>query len=103
MKLKLVSLKFNSEVETQILFQAQFGVKLFEAYETEYEGRVSRFKQLEELKNEIISLNYHDANTITQKSDQIGASMDALKQAAQQKDAYLQEQLKLQQDKDNLR
>eukprot|EP01114_Cavostelium_apophysatum_P023733 TRINITY_DN903_c0_g1_i2.p1 TRINITY_DN903_c0_g1~~TRINITY_DN903_c0_g1_i2.p1 ORF type:complete len:941 (-),score=409.02 TRINITY_DN903_c0_g1_i2:2112-4934(-) len=53
------------------LFNAQFNIKLFEAYTAEAKAKDSYLSQLNDLKNEIKSLNYSDIATIEARQDKL--------------------------------
>jgi hypothetical protein len=93
----------NQKEDIDTLFKAQFAVKLSEAFTEELNAREPRLQGLNELKSEIVGLNYVQADTISARADKLTSSWDNLKQLSQTKKASLQEELSVQQKKENLR
>jgi len=120
-KLRLLVRRFNSEAEEletwasekakyvalreeiTTLFKASFSIKLFEAYAADYNSRQPRLKALEDLKDQIVSDNYRDTNTIVTRFNELNKKFQALASEAAAKDQYLQAQLDEQQKNENLR
>ncbi len=108
-------LYLNQKEHIESLFKAQFATKQFEAYSEEFKAREPRLQGILVIKEEIISLNYNQSDSVADRTATLASRWDNLRTAAEGnvqistrlicegKSQRLQQDLQVQQKKENLR